>query len=232
MKRFILILFFISICVNSYSQDYDLIVNIDGDSIACNIDSITDTHIYFEMKFKKIWIHTNYNKNSVIDYKYEFLDKNTVDFKTGTSIIRPEPYLLKYKKNSKHKNSFIISLNIPIGTFINYERRFYPEKGKISYGIQLSYSRDKAYHDGVHESIQYYYRATAGFFTGKDSHNHFEANFGVAMHYTEIYSYNPVIETGYRANFNDWIFIRTGISWLEETGLILPGLYGGFGISF
>ena len=45
-KNLFLIVFLIGIG-NAFSQDYDLIITTEGDSIACHIDSITDTHIFF-----------------------------------------------------------------------------------------------------------------------------------------------------------------------------------------
>jgi len=51
MKQVILILILNSLFINTYSQDFDLLVKTNGDSLACHIDSISDTHNYFEMKF-------------------------------------------------------------------------------------------------------------------------------------------------------------------------------------
>ncbi len=39
--------FFLLLVTCGLSQDYDLIVTTKGDSIACRIDSINDTHIYY-----------------------------------------------------------------------------------------------------------------------------------------------------------------------------------------
>lgn len=73
-----------------FAQDYDLIVKAGGDSIACRIDSITDSHIYFEMKDRGNWIHTNIHLNDVIEYKRNVIYKKAVSFKPGTSYITPE----------------------------------------------------------------------------------------------------------------------------------------------
>ena len=39
----------------------------NGDSIDCNVDSITDTYIYSEMKSKNYWKHTHINKYEKIN---------------------------------------------------------------------------------------------------------------------------------------------------------------------
>jgi hypothetical protein len=66
---------------------YDLIVTTKGDSIACKIDSIADPSIYFKMKHNNHWVHTNINRDNIIEHKYNAIDKKTVIFKPGTSYI-------------------------------------------------------------------------------------------------------------------------------------------------
>ena len=87
MKTTFCVLIFLCFFSNAYSQDYDLIVTTNGDSIACNIDSITDATVYFEMKHNNNWIHTNINRDEVIEYQYGLIDKKFVVFKPGTSYI-------------------------------------------------------------------------------------------------------------------------------------------------
>jgi hypothetical protein len=87
MKSTFFVLIVLCILSNSYSQDYDLIVNTKEDSIACFIDSIADSIIYFKMIHNDHWIHTIINKNDVIEYKYNAIEKNLVVFKPGSSYI-------------------------------------------------------------------------------------------------------------------------------------------------
>ena len=89
MKHIILLLIIIFISVNSYSQDFDLLVKTNGDSYACHIDSISDTHIYLKMKFKSKWVHTNISNSNVSYYQLDTLYKDSIKFKQGTSIILP-----------------------------------------------------------------------------------------------------------------------------------------------
>ena len=126
-KYFLLIILFISLGRNAYSQEYyDLIVMTNGDSIACNIDSITDTHIFFKMKYRNNWGHTYIDKSILADFKQNALDKELVHFKPGTSYI-----IIPVKKTNNNKNSISrnnLNLNL-LGSSASiyaatYERKF------------------------------------------------------------------------------------------------------------
>lgn len=104
------------------SQDHDLIVTTKGDSIACRIDSITDKHIYFEMKSQNIWTQTHIVLTDVKEYRLNAIDKKQFIFKPGTTIIdSPIPAipasLYHVRKNSVYIG--ILSINyarmIPLG---------------------------------------------------------------------------------------------------------------------
>ncbi len=86
MKHLVFILFFVS-TLNINAQNYDLIVTNQGDSIACHIDSITNTDIHFEMKINDIWVHTYTPKNECINYEYNTINADTIVFKYGSSFI-------------------------------------------------------------------------------------------------------------------------------------------------
>ena len=79
------VLLFIATC--GFTQEYDLIVTINGDSIACHIDSITDTHIYYMMKSHGTWIHTHIPNSDVSETKQDVIDRKKYQFKPGTTII-------------------------------------------------------------------------------------------------------------------------------------------------
>jgi len=89
IRKTILVLLLFYIIENANSQIYDLIVTSTGDSIACCIDSVTETHVYFEMKVKNNWIQTNTNLNKVIVYQLKSVNKESIRFKQGTSYILP-----------------------------------------------------------------------------------------------------------------------------------------------
>jgi len=97
-----------------YSQDYDLIVTTKGDSIACHIDSITDSHIYFEMKSQNKWAQTYIELTDVSDHKRDAIYRKEFVFKTGTSIIEsPKPEvptsIRDIQKNSVYMGIFSIN---------------------------------------------------------------------------------------------------------------------------
>ncbi|MBI9053365.1 MAG: hypothetical protein JEY96_06075 [Bacteroidales bacterium] len=86
MKKAIFIVL-ILYAFNLNAQNYDLIVKANGDSIACQIDSITDSKVYFEMKYNNNWIHTVIDKYEIIEYKYDVVNKKLAVFKSGSSYI-------------------------------------------------------------------------------------------------------------------------------------------------
>ena len=91
------------------SHYYDLIVTTEGDSIACRIDSITDTKIYFEMKVNDHWIHTNNTLKKVSDYKYDAINKSLVIFKSGTSYIKELRKPTYYSDRSTYANRYMFA---------------------------------------------------------------------------------------------------------------------------
>jgi hypothetical protein len=111
MKKLLIIIVLLANLCLVYSQDYDLIVKSNGDSIACHIDSITDTHIYFEMKINKYWKHTHINKADVIELQRNVINKKTVVFKPGTSYIESPRQELAESIRDIQKNSVYLSLS-------------------------------------------------------------------------------------------------------------------------
>ncbi len=127
MKKLFYILILISFFTNSYGQFYDLIVTTERDSIACRIDSITDTHVYFEMKFNSNWIHTNLNIEKIIEYKMNEIDKKEVVFKQGSS------YFESRKSYNITKNAIVISNDFLLSVTLGYEKIIHVNnKTKIS----------------------------------------------------------------------------------------------------
>ena len=117
MKKLLLLLLLVPTHCQVYSQTYDLIVKSDGDSIACHIDSITDTHIYFEMISKKHWIHTHIAKTDVSEYKQNVINRKQYVFKPGTSIIESPLYRSAFTMRDIQKNSVYVGI-----LTLNYSR--------------------------------------------------------------------------------------------------------------
>ena len=104
-----LVILLIATC--GFAQDYDLIVTTKGDSIACHIDSITGTNIYYMMKSHGAWIHTHIPSSDVSEYKQDVIARNKYQFKPGTTLIEssnPGP-LYVVRKNSVYIG--ILSIN-------------------------------------------------------------------------------------------------------------------------
>lgn len=111
MKKTCWISIFFCILFNSYAQDYDLIVTIQGDSIACNIDSIADAVIYFEMKYNNNWVNTSIYRNEVANYEYDTINRKLYVFRQGSSYIEsPRPVSIRgLPRNSVYAGA--ISIN-------------------------------------------------------------------------------------------------------------------------
>jgi len=127
---------FLTLCVISktYSQKYDLIVKSNGDSIACRIDSITDSRVYFEMKYRNNWTHTEINTSECIEYKRNVINSESFRFIPGTSYINRKKegaysiYARNRQKNSIYGTIGYLGLYGDAGG--NYERLIWePHKG-------------------------------------------------------------------------------------------------------
>jgi hypothetical protein len=96
----------------------DLIVTSKTDSIVCQIDSITNTHIYFMMKSNKRWIHTHILRSNVLEFEYNIIHKREYRYRPGTSIIdTPYESLHNVPKNSVYLGIFSINYArmVPLG---------------------------------------------------------------------------------------------------------------------
>ena len=121
MKRMIFILILLS-ALKLSAQNYDLIVTTEGDSITCFIDSITNTLIFFEMKIRGNWIHTQIEKNSIVAYKQDVINKKKVNFGSPTSYINQE----NNKDDSIIENPYVHRyLFMPTAFALDKHKRYY-----------------------------------------------------------------------------------------------------------
>lgn len=67
MKTVYLVLIILLLHCVAYTQNSDLIVTTDGDSIACKIEQVTDSVIYFRMITNNKWVKSNYNTRQIAD---------------------------------------------------------------------------------------------------------------------------------------------------------------------
>lgn len=104
MKKMLISGLLFLFCFSTYSQNLDLVVTSSGDSIACKIDSITESTIYLQIKTpgNVNWIQTSYNKTDIRLIKFDIIDPSKYAFKEGTSIIA-EPLQPVYPKNFPDK---------------------------------------------------------------------------------------------------------------------------------
>ena len=222
-KFYISILFFILIFgTKVYSQKYDLIVSNKGDSIACTIDSISDTNLYFKMKVQKKWINTFMAKTDIVIYKLKEFDKKEISFKPGTSYIIDPNSLPINRLNRNIVWGSASYLLWHYTTTLNYERiyRMSDDARKI-HSFRLGY--------GIIDTNGTIFLATLNSLRGTTK-NKLETNFGVT-YIEEEHSYGPhfftvVLNIGYRLQSPDKRFVfRTGIGTPK-------GVYASIGYSF
>jgi hypothetical protein len=211
---FILLLFYYPV----YSQNYDLIVTTTGDSIACRIDSITDTEIYFEMKVNNNWFHTYTNKNDITEYKRNEIDKKSVVFKTGTSYIKST---IEYYENTIYAT---VGFALMYGAAnVNYERMIWKSQDQFVQALWLRVGVG-AYVAWGDEGINYV--VTLNALTGKRN-AHLEFGLGVTSFGGDDFpSIFPAGALGYRFQKPKGHFIfRIGVGWPES-------IYLSFGTCF
>jgi len=97
------------VTVNYSTQNYDLVVTNKGDSIACYIDSITDSHIYFEIKLRDNWVHTHIARAEISQYKYNEFDGKVLIFKKGSSYIKEIRDASKYFDRNLYSNRYLFA---------------------------------------------------------------------------------------------------------------------------
>lgn len=123
MKHFILITVFLLFSIDAFSKEYDLIVFHNGDSIACEIDSLTDTDIYFMMRNRSQWIHTHQELKNISYYEFDAISKKSTVFKTGTSYI--------FSQGQKLPNEISIKAGIGFPELLNAGLRYQTDKVKL-----------------------------------------------------------------------------------------------------
>lgn len=100
MKRILIVVSVIFVYHLSFSQNLDLIVKIRGDSIACKIDSITESQIYFQLKThgSKKWVQTLDDLDNISNFEYNVINEKMYLFKSGTTIIVQKKNLSGYRQ--------------------------------------------------------------------------------------------------------------------------------------
>lgn len=219
MRILLLSLFFLTISGKSYSQNYDLIVTTEGDSIACFIDSITDSLIYIQLKFNEKWVHTWMKKSEISDYQMDVIDKKLFYFKEGTSTIEsPVQVFISIKdipKNSIYIESEIFSLS-PF-----YERMF-------AIGNQVGITAG----GGLWINIVGYDRddwivAKSALLLGETKH-FFECGV-LALYSLDGLSNKPIIPIiGYRYQRANGLLLRANALIVGGAIIILPGISIGY----
>lgn len=231
MKR-ILIIFILLLFVLSavYSQKYDLLVRSNGDSIACRIDSITSTHVYFHMKSRGYWVYTGVNKNQISEVKREVIDLKSVYLKPGTSFITyyNQEEIPKASMKELRVNSLVLATDFLFSITLSYERLMPLDNNT---GLMLRGGAGMSGESGNEVVIM----GQLSFLAGNKRH-FFEAGSGYYQTFNYYPSFFPLI--GYRYMGYKGIMVKlfvkieyyTDPGWVETWGQgnVWPGLQIGY----
>lgn len=103
MKKKVCILVLALFSIGAYSQYYDLIVLDNGDSLACNIDSISDSNIYLDMYTNGVRVNSYISKQKILLYQHDVIKRKSVVFYRGSSKIK---YIISDKELKIPNNAF------------------------------------------------------------------------------------------------------------------------------
>lgn len=212
MKRFFTLIVFLSILFQGKSQNLDLIVLSNNDSIACIIDSVTVSNIYFKLKLNDNWVKTNTKRDDVLEYKYQAIDKKDFLFKTGTSYILSRRLI--GSANRIRRNAVYIELG-GVGIFgsVNYDRTFpISNRSGVALGFSLGFLVDFVF--------------DASYLYGKSNH-YFELGAGYSL---PVHLIIPRI--GYRYQGNKGFLFRAGVMYFQTIKSESFGDFPWAGVSF
>ncbi len=134
-KTFIFLFFILTVNFIS-AQNKDLIVTIDGDSLACKILDVNENEISLIMKYDNRDVETTISRDKITTYKYDVIQKDMYRYKSGTSYITSIKKNPGYSMYTNKKNSFyfqFVSFEFPS---INYERIIpFADKAGITLGF-------------------------------------------------------------------------------------------------
>ena len=110
----IVVLLFCS--VNLFSQKYDLIETKEGKRIICRIDSVSESFIYYKIKYDSVWVSTFSTIDTLVNYDYCVIEEDETKIEDGI-------YLLAEKKPNLRNNSVYLG-NLGIAPMVHYDRFF------------------------------------------------------------------------------------------------------------
>ena len=206
--------FFLFLVASGYAQDYDLIVTAKGDSIACHIDTITETHIYFEMKSQNNWAKTHMGLTDVSEYKRNAIHKKQFVFKAGSSIIESPKPVSPDSIRDLQKNSVYVGI-----LSLSYARMIPVKHAGINLAGGLSFL-------GALFGEAVMFMGEISFLTGGGTKHFFEPGFLIVTNFDDTF---PMMRTGYRYQSPDGFLFRAGILLGYDDGFSgLPALSIGY----
>ena len=101
MKILLTLSIILLIQIRIFSQNLDLVVTANGDSIACKIDSVANSSIYFQIKtYGRKWIQSSSALELIKEFKYDCIVEMDYTYNPNASIITGKAKRdIKYLKN-------------------------------------------------------------------------------------------------------------------------------------
>ncbi len=188
MKKITLTTIFLLTFHFFYGQDYDLIVTTTGDSIICQIDSISKDNIYLKMKHKDNWVCTFLNKSKIKEYKKNVIDKKVFNSESGDG--KTITSVKDIRKNSVYYE--FLGNGLFFGS-VNYDRLI-----PITKNIAITLRGGISYYDNV------FFIGEINMLVGRSNH-FFEG--GVAYPFINV-DFPPMIRAGYRYQGPKGLIVR------------------------
>ena len=208
-------IFLLFLLASGLSQDLDLIVTAKGDSIACRIDSIGETYIYFEMKSQNHWTPTHFGLTDVSEYKRNAIDEKQYIYKSGTSIIESPRQEVGSTRDIQKNSVYVGVLSINYGRLIPFDRVGLTISGSLSFLTSLD-------EGGIGFMVE------STLLTGGGVKHFFEP--GIMLYYDNDVDWPmPFVRTGYRYQGPEGFLFRVAPLWGYLDGFsFLPALSLGY----
>ena len=138
MKKLIVLILVLTLYSVSFAQNSDLIVTTEGDSIACEIEQVTDSVIFVRMLTDNEWVRKMYKSDQIEEYKMDLYYRNQLVFKEGSTSLIKSVKEIDALINS-YRNTFTLESNIAFNS-VNYCRLIpLEDNNRLSVGGGINY---------------------------------------------------------------------------------------------
>jgi hypothetical protein len=138
MKKLIVLILVLTLYSVSFAQNSDLIVTTEGDSIACEIEQVTDSVIFVRMLTDNEWVRKMYKSDQIEEYKMDLYYRNQLVFKEGSTSLIESVKEIDVLIDS-YRNTFTLESNLAFNS-VNYCRLIpLKDHNRLSVGAGINY---------------------------------------------------------------------------------------------